>query len=86
MLGALTGVLGAMMALEVVRETVHFGEGLAGRLMLVDALGMPTTFFSGLFAGAGGGTADSDSVNAGSNPGPPAIHLSKICMYFQFPG
>ena len=38
---------------------VGFGEGLVGRLMLVDALGMPTTFFSGLFAGAGGGTADS---------------------------
>src|SRR5207302_8824196 len=28
---------------------------------------------------------DSDSVNLGSNPGPPAIHLSKICMYLQFP-
>jgi adenylyltransferase/sulfurtransferase len=54
-LGALTGILGAMMALEVIRESVGFGEGLVGRLMLVDALGMPTTFFSGLFAGAGGG-------------------------------
>ena len=40
MLGALTGVLGAMMALEVIREIVGFGEGLVGRLVLVDALSM----------------------------------------------
>ena len=40
MLGALTGVLGAMMALEVVREIVGFGEGLVGRLLLIDALSM----------------------------------------------
>ncbi len=39
-LGALTGVLGAMMALEVTREIVGFGEGLVGRLVLFDALGM----------------------------------------------
>ena len=51
-LGALTGILGAMRALEVIREIVGFGKGLVGRLMLVDALGMPTTFFSGLFAGS----------------------------------
>ena len=37
-LGALTGVMGAMQALEVVREIVGFGEGLAGRLLLYDAL------------------------------------------------
>lgn len=36
-LGALTGILGAMMALEVIREIVGFGEGLVGRLLLVDA-------------------------------------------------
>ena len=29
-----------MMALEVIREIVGFGEGLVGRLVLVDALGM----------------------------------------------
>ena len=29
-LGALTGMLGAMMALEVIREIVGFGEGLVG--------------------------------------------------------
>jgi hypothetical protein len=52
MLGAPTGILGAMMAVEVIREIAGFGEGLAGRLMLVDALGMPTSFFSGLFAGS----------------------------------
>lgn len=39
-LGALTGILGAMMALEVIREIVGFGEGLVGKLLLVDALNM----------------------------------------------
>ena len=39
-LGALTGVLGSLMALEVIREIVGFGEGLVGRLLLVDALSM----------------------------------------------
>ena len=39
-LGALTGMLGAMMALEVIREIVGFGEGLVGRLLLVDALSL----------------------------------------------
>ena len=32
-LGALTGVLGSLMALEVIREIVGFGEGLVGRLL-----------------------------------------------------
>ena len=36
-LGALTGVLGSLMALEVMREIVGFGEGLVGRLLMVDA-------------------------------------------------
>jgi adenylyltransferase/sulfurtransferase len=39
-LGALTGMLGSMMALEVIREIVGFGEGLIGRLLMVDARGM----------------------------------------------
>jgi len=39
-LGALTGILGAMMALEVIREIVGFGDGLVGKLLLVDALSM----------------------------------------------
>jgi molybdopterin/thiamine biosynthesis adenylyltransferase len=39
-LGALTGVLGSMMALEVIREIVGFGEGLVGRLLMVDAHAM----------------------------------------------
>ena len=39
-LGALTGILGTMMALEVLREIVGFGEGLVGRLVLFDALSM----------------------------------------------
>lgn len=38
-IGALTGVIGSMQALEVVREIVGFGDSLAGRLLLYDALG-----------------------------------------------
>ncbi|MDR3408204.1 MAG: molybdopterin-synthase adenylyltransferase MoeB [Methylovirgula sp.] len=34
--GALPGVLGALMAHEVIREIVGYGEGLIGRLLLVD--------------------------------------------------
>ena len=36
-LGALAGVMGSLMALEVIREIVGFGEGLVGRLLMVDA-------------------------------------------------
>ncbi len=39
-LGALAGVLGSLMALEVIREIVGFGEGLVGRLLMVDARAM----------------------------------------------
>ncbi len=39
-LGAMAGVLGSMMALEVIREIVRFGEGLVGRLVMVDARSM----------------------------------------------
>lgn len=39
-LGALTGVVGSMMALEVIREIVGFGEGLVGRLLMLDARAM----------------------------------------------
>ena len=39
-LGALAGVLGSMMALEAIREIVGFGEGLVGRLLMVDARSM----------------------------------------------
>ncbi|MGH7248401.1 MAG: HesA/MoeB/ThiF family protein, partial [Pseudomonadota bacterium] len=39
-LGALAGVVGSMMALEVIREIVGFGEGLVGRLVMVDARSM----------------------------------------------
>jgi adenylyltransferase/sulfurtransferase len=39
-LGALTGVMGSMMALEVIREIVGFGEGLVGRVLMVDARAM----------------------------------------------
>jgi molybdopterin/thiamine biosynthesis adenylyltransferase len=39
-LGALAGVIGSMAALEVIREIVRFGEGLVGRLIMVDARAM----------------------------------------------
>jgi adenylyltransferase/sulfurtransferase len=39
-LGALTGVLGSMMALEVIREIVGFGTGLVGRYVMFDARDM----------------------------------------------
>ena len=39
-LGALPGVLGALMAFEVIREIVGFGEGLVGRLLVIDAHSM----------------------------------------------
>jgi molybdopterin-synthase adenylyltransferase len=37
-LGALTGLVGAMQAMEVIREITGFGEGLVGRLLLIDAM------------------------------------------------
>ncbi len=39
-LGALTGLVGSLMALEAIRAIVPFGEGLVGRLLLVDARSM----------------------------------------------
>jgi molybdopterin-synthase adenylyltransferase len=39
-LGALAGVIGSMMALEVIREIVGFGEGLVGRFVMLDARAM----------------------------------------------
>jgi adenylyltransferase/sulfurtransferase len=39
-LGALAGVLGSLMALEIIREIVGFGEGLLGRLLMLDARSM----------------------------------------------
>lgn len=36
-MGALAGTLGSMMALEAIREIVGFGEGLVGRLLMLDA-------------------------------------------------
>ena len=38
--GALAGIVGAMQALEVIRLLTGFGQGLAGRLLLFDALAM----------------------------------------------
>ena len=39
-LGALAGIIGSMAALEVIREIVGFGEGLVGRLVMIDARAM----------------------------------------------
>jgi adenylyltransferase/sulfurtransferase len=39
-MGALAGVMGSMMAMEAIREIVGFGEGLVGRLLMIDALSM----------------------------------------------
>jgi molybdopterin-synthase adenylyltransferase len=39
-LGAMAGVLGSLAALEVIREIVGFGEGLVGRLLMIDARSM----------------------------------------------
>jgi molybdopterin-synthase adenylyltransferase len=39
-LGALAGVIGSMMALEIIREIVGFGESLVGRLLMIDARSM----------------------------------------------
>ncbi|MFC0240291.1 HesA/MoeB/ThiF family protein [Rhodopseudomonas telluris] len=39
-MGALAGTLGSMMALEAIREIVGFGEGLVGRLLMIDARAM----------------------------------------------
>ena len=39
-LGALTGLVGSLMALEAIRAIVPFGESLVGRLLLVDARAM----------------------------------------------
>jgi len=37
-IGALAGIVGTLMTLEVIREIVGFGETLVGRLVLIDAL------------------------------------------------
>lgn len=42
-LGALVGIVGSAMALEVIREIVGFGEGLVGRMLMIDARSMRFT-------------------------------------------
>lgn len=39
-LGALAGVAGSLVALEAVRAAVGFGEGLVGRLLMIDTMSM----------------------------------------------
>lgn len=38
-LGAITGVVGTLQAMEVIKEILQIGDGLAGRLLLFDGLG-----------------------------------------------
>ncbi len=38
-LGALAGMLGSLQAVEVVKELLGIGEGLSGRLMMIESLG-----------------------------------------------
>ena len=38
-LGALAGMVGSLQAVEVVKELLGIGEGLSGRLMMIDSLG-----------------------------------------------
>ena len=40
MLGALAGVVGVLQAVEAIKELLGIGDGLAGKLMIFDALGM----------------------------------------------
>jgi adenylyltransferase/sulfurtransferase len=39
-LGALPGTVGSLMAMEAIRQIVPFGEGLVGRLLMIDARSM----------------------------------------------
>jgi adenylyltransferase/sulfurtransferase len=39
-LGALAGIAGSLMALEVIRAVVGFGTPLVGRLLMIDARAM----------------------------------------------
>ena len=59
-LGALTGIVGSLMALEVIREIVGFGDGLVGRLLMIDARAMR---FETLTYGF-----DADNPLSGANP------------------
>ncbi|GJD41676.1 MULTISPECIES: molybdopterin-synthase adenylyltransferase MoeB [Methylobacterium] len=55
-LGALAGVMGSLMAMEVIRAVADFGEPLVGRLLMVDARSMR-------FETLGYGWDESNSLN-----------------------
>ena len=38
MIGALTGVMGSIQAIEVIKELLEIGDGLAGKVLIYDAL------------------------------------------------
>lgn len=71
-LGALAGLMGSMMAMEVVREIVGFGEGLVGRLLMVDAHAMRFETLrygwdpANPLSGVRGSTRADDKAGAGS--------------------
>ena len=68
-LGALSGVMGSLMAMEVIREIVGFGEGLVGRLLMVDARGMR-------FDVMRYGWDEANPLSGAALPSPPADSLS----------
>lgn len=59
-LGALAGIAGSLAALEAIRAIVGFGEGLVGRLLMIDALSMRFETLSYGF--------DPDNPLTGENP------------------
>jgi molybdopterin/thiamine biosynthesis adenylyltransferase len=68
-LGALPGILGSLMAFEVIREIVGFGEGLVGRLLMIDALAMRFETLNYAWDPANPLSGDSPSISApGGNP------------------
>ncbi len=69
-LGALTGVVGAMQAIEVIREIVGFGDGLVGRLLLVDAMHM--RFETMAYAWDPANPLNGRSAGRSLTPSPPA--------------
>jgi len=61
-LGALPGVLGSLMALEVIREIVGFGEGLVGKLLMIDARSMRFETLSYVWDPANALSGDKSSI------------------------
>jgi len=61
-LGALTGLVGSLMALEVMREIVGFGESLVGRLLMIDARSLRFETLSYAWDGSNPLTGDTPTI------------------------